>query len=314
MVSRAGAPYYEGMQPSALTARILSDAPGVVDAPARPDPHLVIHVGRSANVECERGGLRCRGLTIHGDIDIVPAGMASRWLLRDPDTALIIRLSNEVLAAAAGDLGACSDDVVLLNRFRVRDTPIEQLAWAVKAEVDEGFESGDLYLEGLATALASRLIRRYSSASDRFASARPQSDGLSPLVLRRALDYIEAHLEGAVTIDDVAAVCGLSASHCKEQFRRSTGLPIHQYVIRRRVDRARALLTETSLPVSQVALDAGFCSQSHLARHMRRVLGVSPAAFLAGRRAMRGGSRDGAVSSERDRRRPIVGKTDGHQS
>ena len=295
------------MHPSALTARILYDPPGVVETPARPDPHLVIHVGRSANVECERGGQRCRGLTVHGDIDVVPAGMASRWLLKDPDTALVVRLGSQVLAAAAGDAGVPTADVALVNRFRVRDAQIEQLAWALKAEVEEGFPTGGLYLEGLAIALASRLIRRHSSVSDRFAPARGGRAGLPALVLRRTLDYIEDNLDRDITVADVAAVCGLSISHCKLQFRRSTGMPIHQYVIRRRVDRARSLLTETSLPVSQVALDAGFCSQSHLARHMRRVLGVSPGAFLADRRGARTGTGNGDASSERAGHRPIVG-------
>ena len=78
---------------------------------------------------------------------------------------------------------------------------------------------------------------------------------------------------------DVAAVAGLSPSHFKSLFRASVGLPVHQYLIRRRVERAKSLLGEGRMPISQIAFETGFAHQSHLARHMRRVLGLSPKAL-----------------------------------
>ena len=69
----------------------------------------------------------------------------------------------------------------------------------------------------------------------------------------------------------------MSASHLKTVFREATGLPVHQYVLRRRVERAQALLREGKLPINEIALATGFAHQSHLARHMRRLLGVTPA-------------------------------------
>jgi AraC family transcriptional regulator len=71
----------------------------------------------------------------------------------------------------------------------------------------------------------------------------------------------------------------VSASHFKTLFKRSTGLPVHEYVIQRRVERAKALLLRGELPASQVALEAGFAHQSHMARSMRRVLGVTPSSI-----------------------------------
>jgi AraC family transcriptional regulator len=75
-------------------------------------------------------------------------------------------------------------------------------------------------------------------------------------------------------------VADLSVSHLKVLFRHSVGLPVHEYVVRRRVERARTLLLAGKLSLSQVALASGFAHQSHLARQMRRVLGVTPAAIL----------------------------------
>lgn len=67
--------------------------------------------------------------------------------------------------------------------------------------------------------------------------------------------------------------------YLKTLFKRSTGVPVHEYVVQRRVERAKVLLMRGELPASQVALQAGFAHQSHMARCMRRVLGVAPTAL-----------------------------------
>lgn len=75
-------------------------------------------------------------------------------------------------------------------------------------------------------------------------------------------------------------MAGVGTSHCKALFKRSTGLPVHQYVIRRRVERARLLLQERAATIADVAAQTGFANQSHLARWMRRVAGVAPTDVL----------------------------------
>lgn len=57
------------------------------------------------------------------------------------------------------------------------------------------------------------------------------------------------------------------------------GLPVHKYVVQRRVERARALLCESDIAISEIALQVGFAHQTHLAGHMRRVLGCTPSAL-----------------------------------
>jgi AraC family transcriptional regulator len=109
----------------------------------------------------------------------------------------------------------------------------------------------------MGAALAGRLLQRYSLREN------PQ--------LARALDYIEQHLDQDLSIARLAGVAGASASHFKSLFRRSTGLPVHRYIVQRRVERARALLQAGKLPASQAALEAGFAHQSHMARWMRRL-------------------------------------------
>jgi AraC family transcriptional regulator len=73
----------------------------------------------------------------------------------------------------------------------------------------------------------------------------------------------------------------MSESHLKVGFRESTGMPVHQYLIRRRVERAALLLREGELPINQIALEVGFAHQSHLALHVTRLLGVSPRQLIS---------------------------------
>jgi AraC family transcriptional regulator len=108
--------------------------------------------------------------------------------------------------------------------------------------------------------------------------------GLSPRQLKRVVEHIEAHVDRRLALAELAAVAGVSASHFKALFKRSTGLPVHQYVVRRRVERARLLLQERTATIADVAAQTGFANQSHLARWMRRVAGVTPTDVLRGDR------------------------------
>jgi AraC family transcriptional regulator len=257
-----------------LSAHLLTDPPGVIEAPASPDPHVVIHVGRSVKIECKRGGQTHRGTAIHGDVDILPAHTESRWTIWERDTALIVRIPQDLLTQVAQESGFDPEKVLVNNRFQIRDPQIEQLAWALKGEMDCQYESGRLYLDSLGVAMASRLLHRHSSASQIRTTA--SRGGLPGAKLRRVLGFIEDNLANSLSLPEIAAASGLSISHCQRAFRQSVGVSVHQYVIRRRVERAESLLTQEKLSVAQIALEVGFAHQSHLAIHMRRLRGVTP--------------------------------------
>ena len=95
---------------------------------------------------------------------------------------------------------------------------------------------------------------------------------------RQALSYIEGNLQQDLSLNQIAQAAGVSASHLKATFRQLTGVPVHQYVIRRREERAASLLAQGKLSIGEVAQEAGFAHQSHLAKHMHRLLGCSPKA------------------------------------
>jgi AraC-like DNA-binding protein len=115
--------------------------------------------------------------------------------------------------------------------------------------------------------------RRISGVREEMAS------GLAPRLVRRIQQYVNAHLDSALNVDELAASVGLSASYFSRAFARSVGSTPHDYVIRRRVLRAQQLLAETDLGLAQIAVTTGFSDQSHFSRRFRQLAGLSPKAF-----------------------------------
>jgi AraC family transcriptional regulator len=94
------------------------------------------------------------------------------------------------------------------------------------------------------------------------------------------VEYIEEHLDAELTLDHLAGVAHLSPYHFARLFKNSTGLPPHQYVIARRVERAKDLLRgKDRFPLVDIAAEVGFSSQSHFTRHFKRLVGVTPKHF-----------------------------------
>src|SRR6266404_6128389 len=104
----------------------------------------------------------------------------------------------------------------------------------------------------------------------------PSRGGLSPALARRICEYVESHLDQKISLDTLAAMAGLSQHHFARAFRQSVGMPPHGYLLQRRLEHVEKLLRDTQLPLSEIALAVGFSDQSHLARHFRRLTGVSP--------------------------------------
>ena len=124
--------------------------------------------------------------------------------------------------------------------------------------------------------LAIQLVRCFSNVAPGAASTL---GGLSRLQLRRAIEFINDHLEEGVSVEGLAGFVGLSPFHFARLFKHSAGIPPHQYLVQRRVERARELLLTSVKSTAQIALDVGFCEQSHLATHFKRIYGIAPNAF-----------------------------------
>jgi AraC family transcriptional regulator len=107
--------------------------------------------------------------------------------------------------------------------------------------------------------------------------------GLAPWQIRRVLTHIDTKLDTPIRNKELAAIARLSEFHFNVAFRNSVGHPPHEYIIRRRVERAQGLMLSTNKPLSQIAAECGLADQAHLTRLFRRVVGESPAAWRRAR-------------------------------
>jgi AraC family transcriptional regulator len=234
---------------------------------------LGVHHGPSVNATCRCDDRVSRRVQSHGDADFVPAGFEGEW--RDDSDCSILSLSVSPALArqVAEDIGVNPDRALPAPRFQLRDPGLSHIAWALKAALETETIGDRLYVDSLGAALAKRLIMLQSDRGGAASSAKPS---LSAPQKRRLREFIEANLAHSLTLADLAAVAGVGGSQLKALFPQAFGQSAHQYVVRRRVARAKILLLSGALPISQVALESGFAHQSHMAHWMKRVLGVTP--------------------------------------
>ena len=147
---------------------------------------------------------------------------------------------------------------------------------AVSAELTAG-AGGPLAAESLANVLAVHVIRHVLTPRQ---PARRRVGTLPRAKLRAVVEYVEEHLDAGPTLEQLAAIARLSLYHFARQFKRATGLPPHQYVILRRVERAKELLqTGGGFSLAEVAAAVGFSDQSQFSHHFKRLVGVTPWQF-----------------------------------
>jgi AraC family transcriptional regulator len=212
-----------------------------------------------------------------GSISVIPAGSPVRWRWSGRKDSLHIYLEPGLVArVAAESFGLDPSRVVVPPLDRLDHRQLRAAMQAVDAELTAGGAGGNLAAESLANILAVYLIRHVS------APRRParEPDGKLPQGrLRVVVEYVEDHLDAGVTLKELAAVAKLSPYHFARQFRAATGLPPHQFVIARRVERAKQLLQGGDFPLAQVAARAGFSNQSKFSDHFKRRVGVTPGRF-----------------------------------
>jgi AraC-like DNA-binding protein len=109
--------------------------------------------------------------------------------------------------------------------------------------------------------------------------ARKPQNGLAPVRLRRVREYIDAHLSEKMSLVTLARIACLSPNYFASAFKASTGLPPHRYVLQRRIEKAKELLSDKSLSVSEVVYMLGFPSQSHFTTTFRKLTGETPGAY-----------------------------------
>src|SRR6266404_3647272 len=130
-----------------------------------------------------------------------------------------------------------------------------------------------LALDHFQLVLGAHLVQRYGG----IATVHPPTiGGLAKWQKQRALELLRENLDGSVRLSDLAKECGLSVSHFARSFKAVFGVSSHQWLIRKRIDLTKELLTKTTLPLSEIAVQSGFGDQAAFTRTFHRIAGASP--------------------------------------
>jgi AraC family transcriptional regulator len=244
--------------------------------PALPRHVLVINLGSPSELQEHLVGRQGRLET--GNLVILPAGAPTSWHLeREGEVRhLHLYLSSTLIQKIAASADINPDRVEIIDTLGVFDPQVEAIALSLLWELRSDGLGGKLYVESLATILGIHLLRHHSSVKQPSPS-RPV--GLTRTTLRPAIAYIEEHLASDLSLSDIAAVVHLSPYHFARLFKESIGVPPHQYVIGRRVERAKLLLSTTNWSLTTIAHTVGFAHESHLALHFKRLTGLTPRSY-----------------------------------
>ncbi|MFL6197592.1 MAG: helix-turn-helix transcriptional regulator, partial [Thermoanaerobaculia bacterium] len=167
------------------------------------------------------------------------------------------------------------------NSVAVRDPVLERTVAALLDELEEEGPAGGLYAESLAQVVAVRLLRSHSSRGKGLSRTldTERAGRLTEASLASVVDYVGDNLAEDLSLASMAAAANLSPYHFARSFKRFMGLTPHQYVLRRRIERAKEMLLDTDLPVGVVARRVGFASPSHFSQQFKRAVGVPPSAL-----------------------------------
>ncbi|MBD1824638.1 helix-turn-helix transcriptional regulator [Cyanobacteria bacterium FACHB-DQ100] len=231
---------------------------------------IFTHTNQSQIAERSIDGKFHREQVANGNMVLVPAriGCRSRWF--DWGGVMFFGFDSIKLAQAVDE---ATDQTELLPQFALNDPLVYHIGLSLKTVLERDGNASRLYAESLSNALIVHLLQHYSAQRPLI---RDYTNGLSQSRLRCVVDYIQAHLDQDLSLGELAAIAKMSPRYFLQLFKQSTGVTPHQFVIRARVARAKELLIAGRLPIAEVAKQVGFVDQSHLHRHCKKLLGITP--------------------------------------
>jgi AraC family transcriptional regulator len=242
----------------ALVAR--RDPPGSIVLPPIAEHRVALHVSEHTNTRCRESG--SRHARKRGDVDLIPSGSPGGYDAAAPSESLEIRLARGFVERVAEEIGIPRTRSIGTHHLYA-EPGVRRLAAAF---LDER-PPMQLYVDSLGVALTIQLLR---------GSTISTAVSVTERQVQRVVDYIEANLSRDLTLAELAEVAAASSAYLRRHFRARMGEPLHRYVVRRRVTRAKELLAAGELAASEIALAVGFAHQSHMARWMRRLTGTTP--------------------------------------
>lgn len=240
------------------------------------DDHLfVFHLKGSVGIHWSIAGHDLDGRVTPGHYDFFPGREGLDVRLGGCIETMHLYLRRHIVDTVVEDMLGNATQLKLEPVFNGSDLFLEQIAISMRGALSDSSLASKLYVERLSWALAAHLVHSSCHRTPR----DPCCGGLSKHQLRRVIEFIEENMENNLSLMDLSSAACLNPVYFGRQFKRTTHMSPHQFVLQRRVDRAKRLLTLTAQPISEVAAACGFCNQEHLHRVFRKQCGTTPGTY-----------------------------------
>jgi len=269
---------------SGLSAELRNHRKGVIAwRSPQPDTEICVDVcGNGSLVTRRAAGIEDRKVASRGTIWLSPPGLQEGSLDIAEDLRGILHIYLSPSQFSPTNLGTNIDDSgigALSYESAFEDPLLAEIAHAIASELQTQTSAGSLLVEALASSLAARLVQKHASVSSDQSFPGLTGQGLDRRRLFRVLDYIEANLEGDLTIDRMASIACLSRYHFARTFKQAVGQSPHRYVSTKRLERARALLIQGDRSLVDIALALRFSCQANFTRAFRQATGQTPGQY-----------------------------------
>lgn len=214
---------------------------------------------------------------------VCPQGSRSTWMssrMDDTFRTLHFYFTQEDLAKYAIEvLDVEPLSLELTSAIFDNNETINNIANACILPLDWTEKSDQMALSSAIQLLLFQVVKKYVDNSKLVKAS--QKGGLSLLVQRRIMEYVDAHLDEVMTIENLADVAGLSTFHFARMFRQSFGVTPHRYLREKKIDLAKDLLGNPNIPLIDIAVASGFCSPSHFSRQFKSATKLTPSQYRA---------------------------------
>jgi AraC family transcriptional regulator len=246
-----------------------------MDQPVLDHHYVVQHLGGAKHVERRLDGKPVATIVEIGALTIVPAGTSFKWNTRGPIEFAHVYIAPILLQQSAARLSGAHDPL-LVDRVGCLDPLLQSVFTAMLAALRLPAEDQSLYLDGLMETFLLKLLRDHCTTK----VPQPRSrETLAPFKLKRIVDFVDTYLDRRMTLAQLAQIGECSSFHFSRAFRNSLGETPYQYILRRRVERAKVILAASSVSSAEVAVACGFRDARHLAKTFRRLTGTNPIRF-----------------------------------